>query len=65
LAGDLQVRQTGLNEGRDGELALAALDLLQADHVGRRFAGEAGHLRGAQADGIDVPGGESEAHGLS
>jgi len=62
LAGDLQVRQPGVDEGRSRKLALAALDLLQTQHVGRRLKGEANHLLGPQAYGIDVPGGESQVH---
>jgi hypothetical protein len=46
LAGDPQVRQAGVDERRGRELALAALDLLQAEHVGRRLLGESGHLLG-------------------
>ena len=59
-----QVRQAHLDEGLARELALLALDLLQAQHVRRLLGDEAGDLLGAQADGIDVPGGESQTHGV-
>ena len=62
LSGDLQVRQAHLPEGVHRELALAALDLLQAQHVGGLFLDEAGGLFGAQADGVDVPGADSQTH---
>src|SRR5690606_28329442 len=39
------------------ELLFAALDLLEAQHVGRLLFEEAGDLIDAQADGIDVTGG--------
>jgi hypothetical protein len=63
LAGDLQVRQAGGDEGLAWKLGLLALDLLQAQHVGPLLVDEAGDLLGAQADGVDVPGGDTEAHG--
>src|SRR5690606_40373150 len=44
------------------KLLLAALDLLEAQHVARLLFEEAGDLIDAQADGIDVPGGYGD-HG--
>ncbi len=41
-----------------GELMLLALDLLEAQHVGRLFGQEAFDLRQAQPHRIDVPGGD-------
>ncbi|MDB5451785.1 MAG: hypothetical protein JWO33_363, partial [Caulobacteraceae bacterium] len=40
------MRQAHLDEGLAGELALAALDLLQAQDVGRLLGHEAGGLLG-------------------
>ena len=48
LAADLQVRQSGLGQASARELGLLALDLLQAEDVGRLLADEAGDLLGAQ-----------------
>ncbi len=62
LALDLQVRQAHVGEGLDGELALPALDLLQAQDVGGLFGHEAGDMIGAKAHRIDVPGAEAKAH---
>src|SRR5690606_15769736 len=50
-------------ERRVRELLLAALDLLQAQHVGRVLADEAFDLRDPQADRIDVPGGDRDHAG--
>src|SRR5699024_3970521 len=44
------------------EPVLRALGLLEAQHVRRDLMEEAAHLLDAQADGIDVPGGDGEAH---
>jgi hypothetical protein len=63
--GDLQVRQAGGGEGLAWKLALLALDLLQAQDIGRLLVDEAGDLLGAEADGVDVPGGDTKAHGLA
>jgi hypothetical protein len=46
LPGDLQVRQAGGGEGLAWKLALLALDLLQAQDIGRLFVDEAGDLLG-------------------
>src|SRR4029079_4469739 len=40
-----------------------ALRLLQAQHVGLRGSQEPGDAIDAQADGIDVPGGDGQRHG--
>ncbi len=65
LPGDPQVRQAHLGKGLGRELAGLAFYLLHAQHVGRLFAHEAGGLFGAQADGVDVPGADTQAHGPS
>jgi hypothetical protein len=56
------VRQPHLDERLAGEFPLAALDLLQAQDVGRLLSDEAGGLLGPQADRVDVPGADSKAH---
>jgi hypothetical protein len=50
----------GALEGVVGEKMLGALDLLQAQHVGPLLAEEAKDLLDAQADRIDVPGGDRD-----
>ena len=57
------MRQAHVDEGLNRELASLALDLLQAQNVGRGLLDEAGGLLGAQADGVDVPGADTQAHG--
>jgi hypothetical protein len=64
LTADLQVRQAHGLEGRPGELVLQAFDLLQAQDVGPALGDEAGDLIGAQADRVNVPGGDTK-HGIS
>jgi hypothetical protein len=64
LAGDPHMRQAHGGEGLPGELGLLTLDLLQAQDVGRLFVDEARDLLGAQADGVDIPGGDTKAHGV-
>ncbi len=54
LAEDLHVRIAHLPEVLVGELAILALDLLQADHVRPVGLHEAPHDRQAQAHGVDV-----------
>ena len=49
-------------ERRVRELLLAALDLLQTQHVGPFLLEQAHDLVDAQADRIDIPGGYGEAH---
>jgi len=62
LAGDLDVFQAHGLEGLARELAVLAFDFLHAQDVGRLFVDEPGGLFGAEADGIDIPGGDTKAH---
>jgi hypothetical protein len=63
LAADAHVRVAGGLELGPGEFSFPALDFLQAQDVRVLLAGEPCHLLGAEADRVDVPGGESQAHG--
>ena len=63
LAADAHVRVAGSLELGPGEFPFPALDLLEAQDVRVLLARETDHLLGAEADGVDVPGGESQAHG--
>ncbi len=63
LPGDPDVGQAHVHKGLSGKFGLAAFDFLQAQHVRRLLRDEAGRLFCAQADGIDVPGADSKAHG--
>ena len=63
LAADPQVWKTSIGEGPDRKLGLSALDLLQAENVGGMPLDEASHMVGAQADRVDVPGSDPQAHG--
>jgi hypothetical protein len=56
------MRHAHLGEGVTGELVLQAFDLLQAQDVGPALGDEPGDLLDAQADGVDVPGGDAQGH---
>jgi hypothetical protein len=56
------MRQAHLFEGGARELIRRAFDLLQHQNVGSPFGDEPGDLIDAQADGVDVPGGEAKGH---
>ena len=46
-----------------GKVPLDAFDLLQAEEIGPVGSHEAAHEIESESDGVDVPGGETEAHG--
>jgi hypothetical protein len=65
----LLAARDGMGEAERGEdIERQLLDrgfrLLQAEHVGRVLAQEAGDGLGAQPDRVDVPGGDAERHGI-
>ena len=66
LAGDLQVRQAGVRRTpRVGNSPSRHLISCRQSTSGAASRDEARHLFGAQAHGVDVPGGKSQAHGCS
>src|SRR5690606_34632592 len=64
LAGDAEVGESEVLEHLPGELARLALDLLQAQNVGRHFVDHSADELATRADRVDVPGGETKAHGF-
>lgn len=65
LACDLHVGKTHVVEGGERELLLAALGLLQTDHVGTVLRHEPRQLIHAKTHGVDVPSGDPQAHVVS
>ncbi len=62
LAADLQVRQAHLFEGAHRKLVVGAFDFLQQQDVGGALGHIAGDLIDAQANRVDVPGGQAKGH---
>ena len=62
LAADLDVAIAELMEGGEREQVVRALRFLQAEDVGRMLAQQTLDQRQAQANGVDVPGGDGERH---
>src|SRR5947208_3689372 len=62
LSPDPQVSVTRLGQRLGRELALLAFDFLQAQHVGRLLESEALQVFDPEADGVDVPRSDPEAH---
>ena len=62
LARHAKVGHAHVLESAARKLVGGAFDLLQHQDIGRAFGDEAGDLVDAQADGVDVPGGEAKGH---
>jgi hypothetical protein len=65
LAGDRDMGKAKRTELELGGFSLDAFDLLQAEHVGPVRPHYARDEIDPQPDGVDVPGGEAEAHGAA
>ncbi len=62
LAVDGDVHEPHATHVGQRKLAVHALGFLEAEHVGTVLRDEAGDRLDPQADGIDVPGGDRQAH---
>ena len=63
LAPDHEVGQAHGLKGFGRELAILTFDLLQTEDIGSLFGDKARDLVEPQADRIDVPSGDTKAHG--